>query len=144
MKKAALALFIMCVCSAFVFSSTIENTNEVKDDLQDKIALSRLGGTTRGAAAQNRMFGAQSVQVEPEVEAYISENVVSISVQNYRGSALVEIIGTRGGKQNFFEVYDMGFEVVSLAGMRAGEYTIRITLGTEVFEGTFKKGLYGR
>ncbi len=90
------------------------------------------------------MFGAQSVQVEPEVEAYISENVVSISVQNYRGSALVEIIGTRGGKQNFFEVYDMGFEVVSLAGMRAGEYTIRITLGTEVFEGTFKKGLYGR
>lgn len=144
MKKAALSLFIMCVCSAFVFSSTIDKTNDVKDELSDKIELGRLGGTTRGAGPQSRVFGAQSVQVEPVVEAYILENVVSISVQNYRGSALVEIIGSRGGKQNFFEVYDMGFEVVNLSGMRAGEYTIRITLGTEVFTGTFKKGAYGR
>jgi hypothetical protein len=54
-------------------------------------------------------------------------------VQNYRGSALVEITGSKGAKQTFFEVYDMGFDVVSLSGLPAGEYTIRITLGTEVF-----------
>lgn len=47
MKKTAMALFIMCMCSTFVFSSMIEDANEVKDDLQDRIALGREGGTTR-------------------------------------------------------------------------------------------------
>lgn len=140
MKKTVMTLLIMCVCSAFAFSKT----GEVKDDLEDRIALGREGGTTRGAAVQSRSFSIQSVQIEPVVEAYNSGNVVSISVQNYRGSALVEIIGSRGGKQSFFDVYDMGFEAISLSGMRAGEYTIRITLGTEVFTGTFTKGTYGR
>jgi hypothetical protein len=81
--------------------------------------------------------------VEPVVEAYNHGNVVTISVQNYRGSALVEIIGSRGAKQSFFEVYDMGFEAIPLNGIPAGEYTLRITLGTEVFIGTVNKGKNG-
>lgn len=112
-----------------------------QDEVQDRIELGRLGGTTR---AQSRAFSMQTLQAEPVVEAFISENTVSVSVQNYRGSALVEVIGSRGAKQAFIQVYDMGFDVISLAGMRAGEYTIRVTLGTEVFTGTFKKGMNGR
>ena len=112
-----------------------------QDPIQDRIELGREGGTTR---AQSRAFSMQTLQAEPVVEAFISENTVSVSVQNYRGSALVEVIGSRGAKQAFIQVYDMGFDVISLAGMRAGEYTIRVTLGTEVFTGTFKKGMNGR
>ena len=115
-----------------------------QDPIQDRIELGREGGTTRGAGVQSRTFSMQTLQAEPVVEAFISENTVSVSVQNYRGSALVEVVGSRGAKQAFIQVYDMGFDVISLAGMRAGEYTIRVTLGTEVFTGTFKKGMNGR
>jgi len=131
---------LIAVSSVFVFSSTVRN--EVKDDLEDYIALSREGGTTR-IASQSSMFSMQAVAVEPVVEAYHYRNVVTISVQNYRGSALVEIIGSKGAKQSFFEVYDMGFEAIPLNGIPAGEYTLRITLGTEVFTGTFNKGKNG-
>lgn len=138
MKKTVMMLFIMAMCSMFL------SVGYAQSELSDRISLGREGGTTRGVSAQSRTFSMQAMQVEPVVEAYVSENVVSVSVQNYRGSALVEIIGSRGSKQAFFQVYDMGFEVVNLSGMRAGEYTIRITLGTEVFTGTFKNGTYGR
>ena len=137
MKKAAVALFMM-MAGVLVFSVSAQSY------LEDKIELSREGGTTRGMGVQSRTFSVQTVQAEPVVEAFISENAVSVSVQNYRGSALVEVIGSRGAKQAFIQVYDMGFDVISLAGMRAGEYTIRVTLGTEVFVGTFNKGMNGR
>ncbi|WP_294066259.1 hypothetical protein [Proteiniphilum sp. UBA1028] len=139
MKRTFFSLLLIAVCSAFVFPANVNN--EVKDDLEDKIALSREGGTTRVAS---RMFSLQAVPVEPVVEAYNYRNVVAITVQNYRGSAWVEIVGNKGAKQSFFEVYDMGFDAISLGGLPAGEYTIRITLGTEVFTGTFNKGKYGK
>jgi hypothetical protein len=141
MKRTIFSFLLITVCSTLVFPSTIKNV--VKDDLSDRIALGREGGTTRIASA-DRMFSMQAVSVEPEVEAYNYRNVVTISVQNYRGSALVEIIGNKGAKQTFFEVYDMGFEAVNLNGLPAGEYTIRITLGSDVFTGTFNKGQHGR
>lgn len=134
MKKAAVVLFIMMMSVSLFFVSA-------QSQVEDRIELGREGGTTR---AQSRTFSMQTLQAEPVVEAFISENAVSVSVQNYRGSALVEVIGSRGAKQAFIQVYDMGFDVISLAGMRAGEYTIRVTLGTEVFTGTFKKGMNGR
>lgn len=139
MKRTFFSLLLIVVCSAFVFPSNVNN--EVNDDLEDKIELSREGGTTRVAS---RMFSLQAVPVEPVVEAYNYRNVVAITVQNYRGSAWVEIVGNKGAKQSFFEVYDMGFDAISLGGLPAGEYTIRITLGTEVFTGTFNKGKYGK
>ncbi|MDD2938865.1 MAG: hypothetical protein PHS25_11320 [Proteiniphilum sp.] len=141
MKRTIFSLLLISLCSTFIYASTVRN--EVKDDLEDKIELSRDGGTTR-VASTSRMFSMQAVTVEPVVEAYNYRNVVTIMVQNYRGSALVEIIGRRGAKQSFFEVYDMGFEAIPLNGLPAGEYTIRITLGSEVFTGTFNKGRYGR
>jgi len=134
MKRTFFSLLLITVCSTLVFPSN--NKNEVKDDIEDRIALGREGGTTRIA---DRMFSMQAVTVEPEVEAYNYRNVVTISVQNYRGGAWVEITGSKGAKQSYFEVYDMGFEAVSLNGLPAGEYTIRITLDSDVFTGTFKK-----
>jgi len=140
MKKTIFTLLLTALCSTLIYASTVRN--EVKDDIQDKIELSRDGGTTR-IASTSSMFTMQAVAVEPVVEAYNYRNVVTISVQNYRGSALVEIIGSKGAKQSFFEVYDMGFEAIPLNGIPAGEYTLRITLGTEVFTGTFNKGKNG-
>jgi len=142
MKRTIFSLLLIAMSSAFVFSST--GRNEVKDDIQDRIELGREGGTTRIASA-SRMFSIQSVAAEPVVEAFNYRNVITISVQNYRGTALVEIIGKRGAKQSFFEVYDMGFEAIPLNGIPAGEYTLRITLGNgnEVFTGTFNKGKNG-
>ena len=141
MKKKIFSLLLIAACSTFVFSSNIENA--IFDDYEDHIALSREGGTTRIASTYS-LFSMQTVAAEPEVEAFNNHNVVTINVQNYRGSALVEITGSKGAKQTFFEVYDMGFEVVRLSGLPAGEYTIRITLGSAVFTGTFNKGQHGR
>lgn len=136
MKKTMWVFFFMTMCSAFLFSVSAQS------QLADRINLSREGGTTRGASAMNQSYGVQAAT--PIVEAYNSEQVISISVQNYRGGAWVEIIGPREVKQSYIEVYDMGFDVVNLSGLRAGQYTIRITLGTEVYTGTFRKGAYGR
>lgn len=137
MKKTVLTLFV-------IVASMMAAPVTAQDILEDIIELSREGGTTRGNGLKRQMFSMQTIQATPIVEAYASNNVITISVQNYRGSAFVEIIGSKGAKQSFFQVYDMGFEAVSLSGLPAGEYTIRITLGTEVFTGNIKKGKYGR
>ena len=140
MKRSIFSLLLIAASAAlpFPFSALAQ------DPVEDKIELSREGGTTRIASTTYSLYSLQTVAVVPEVEAYNYRNVVAIYVQNYRGSALVEITGSKGAKQTFFEVYDMGFDVVSLSGLPAGEYTIRITLGTEVFSGTFNKGKNGR
>jgi len=99
MKRTIFSLLLIAMSSAFVFSST--GRNEVKDDIQDRIELGREGGTTRIASA-SRMFSIQSVAAEPVVEAFNYRNVITISVQNYRGTALVEIIGKKRSKTELF------------------------------------------
>lgn len=141
MKKTGLVLFLITICAALVFPATIVNTNKVQDDWEDHVALSREGGTTRVARTQSIQSFATAT--EPTVEAQMGKNVIAISVQNYRGPAIVEIFGAKGAKQSFFEVYDMGFEVISLSGLGASEYTIRLTLGDMVYTGTIYKGKYG-
>lgn len=134
MKKSMLVLFMTISC-AFLFSVAA-------DQLSDKIELGRLGGTTRMASAT--VNNASGVQFAPVVEAFNAQNVISLSIQNYRGGAWVEVIGPREVRQSYIEVYDMGFGVVNLAGLRAGEYTLRITVGSEVYTGTFRIASYGR
>ena len=136
MKKTMGVFLLITMCSAFLFSVSAQS------QLADRIALGREGGTTRGANAMSSTLGVQPA--EPVVEAFNSQSVISISVQNYRGGAWVEIIGPREVRQSYIEVYDMGFGVVNLSGLRAGQYTLRVTLGSEVYTGTFKKGSYGR
>lgn len=143
MKKVSV-LILMIVCSLLVIPANLNNesSNETQDDWADIIELSRLGGTTR--IARQGMFSIQSIAVEPIVEASSSKNELQVSVQNYRGPVWVEIYGAKGAKHSNFEVFDMGFEVVSLSGLGAGEYNVRITVGSNVFTGKFKKGQYGK
>lgn len=142
MRKTLMTLLIIAVSGAFLFPTTAH----AQDPVQDKIELSREGGTTRIAGNDRMMgmFGLQSTPVAAEVEVFSSNNMVQISVQNYRGPVWVEIQGMRGAKHSSFETFDMGFNAISLSGLGAGEYKIRVTLGTEVFTGTLYKGQYGK
>ena len=142
MKKAGLLLLLSVVCSALVISANLSNSGKVQDDLQDKIELAKEGGTTR--VASRSVFSLQSIEVEPVVEAYNYNNSIHISVQNYRGPVWVEIYSGRGAKHANFDVYDMGFDVISLSGITAGEYNIRITVGSNVYSGIINKGGNGK
>ena len=147
MKKVS-ALILMIVCSLLVIPANINNEshNRAQDDWQDRVELSRQGGTTR--VARQSTFSIQSMvaqQVaEPIVEAHLSNNELQVLVQNYSGLVWVEVYGSRGAKQASFQIYDTGFEVIELSGLGAGEYNVRITVGSDVFTGKFKKGQYGK
>lgn len=135
--KRSMAFLFMTVCSLFLFSISA-------DQLSDKIELGRLGGTTRMTdAASNSAYAVQLAEPIVEVEIHSSQNVITLSVQNYRGGVWVEIIGSRGTKQSYIEIYDMGFGVVNLSSLREGEYTLRVTVGSEVYTGTFNVTSYG-
>ena len=144
MKKVGV-LFLMIVCSLLVLPANINNksNNSSQDDWEDKMELTRQGGTTRIAGKQD-MIGIQSMTAQPMVEAYSSKNELQLSVQNYNGPVWVEIYGARGAKQASFQVYGNGFDVISLSSLGAGEYNVRITLGSIVFTGKLKKGQYGK
>ncbi|MCK9501180.1 MAG: hypothetical protein M0Q52_04985 [Lascolabacillus sp.] len=142
MKKTGFVLFLMTVCIALAFPSNIQNENRVQDDWEDICELSREGGTTRIA---RQSFGVQSFMatVEPAVVVYSGKNEVTVTVENYTGPVFVEIYGGKGAKTSFFDVFDNGVGIVSLSGLGADEYNIRITLGDITYKGTFNKGKYG-
>ena len=142
MKKTGFVLFLMTVCIALAFPSNIQNENRVQDDWEDIVDISREGGTTRIA---RQSFGVQSFMatVEPAVVVYSGKNEVTVTVENYTGPVFVEIYGSQGAKTSFFDVFDNGVGIVSLSGLGADEYNIRITLGDITYKGTFNKGKYG-
>lgn len=145
MKRTVFSLLLITLCSSFAFSSNARN--EIKDDLEDKIALSRDGGTTR-ITNNGRMSTLQSEIVETDVEAYKDNNFIIIYVRNYIGSVSVEIEGRKASKKCFFDVFDYNigneFVVQLNNGISAGTYTIQISLDNgEVFTGTFTKGKNG-
>lgn len=142
MKKTGFVLFLMTVCIALVFPSTIKNANEVQDNWEDIVELSREGGTTR-IARQSFSIQSFAVEVEPIVEAYMGKNAVTVSVQNYNGPVFVEIYGSKGATSSFLDVFNNGVGVVSLSGLGADEYRVRITLGDITYTGTIYKGKYG-
>jgi hypothetical protein len=137
MKKLMFVLLLMIVGSALLFQVSAQ------DPVEDRIELGREGGTTR-VASVNSIMSISPISIDPVmVEAFSSRNVVTVSVENYRGGAWIEITGEGGARHSYFEVFDMGFEVIHLSGLRAGKYTIRITLDSGVYSGTFNKGKYG-
>jgi len=120
------------ICSTLFFSSfAVSETNKVNDEL-DKIALSRSGGTTRGVT---------DVEVAATTDG---KTTVAISVTDFTGTAVVQIIGGRTSAQYYFDVNEMGYEVINIGTLRAATYTIRIILDSEVYEGTFVKEAVGR
>ncbi|MPM37585.1 hypothetical protein SDC9_84203 [bioreactor metagenome] len=63
---------------------------------------------------------------------------------DFTGTAVVQIIGGRTSAQYYFDVNEMGYEVINIGTLRAATYTIRIILDNEVYEGTFTKEAVGR
>jgi hypothetical protein len=115
------------VCSTLFFSSfAVTETNKVNDQ-SEHIGLSRIGGTTRGVTG---------VEVAATTDG---KTTVAISVTDFTGTAVVQIIGGRTSAQYYFDVNEMGYEVINIGTLREATYTIRIILDNEVFEGTFVK-----
>ncbi len=120
------------VCSTLFFSSFTVTENNKVNDQQDKIVLSKIGGTTRGVTG---------VEVAATTDG---KTTVAISVVDFTGTAVVQIIGGRTSAQYYFDVNEMGYEVINIGTLRAATYTIRIILDNEVYEGTFTKEAVGR
>jgi hypothetical protein len=115
------------ICSTLFFSSfAVTETNKVNDQ-SEHIGLSRIGGTTRGVTG---------VEVTATTDG---KTAVAISVTDFTGTAVVQIIGGRTSAQYSFYVNEMGYEVINIGTLREATYTIRIILDNEVFEGTFVK-----
>jgi hypothetical protein len=115
------------ICSTLFFSSfAVTETNKVNDQ-SEHIGLSRIGGTTRGVTG---------VEVAATTDG---KTTVAISVTDFTGTAVVQIIGGRTSAQYSFYVNEMGYEVINIGTLREATYTIRIILDNEVFEGTFVK-----
>ncbi|MDO5524377.1 MAG: DUF3244 domain-containing protein [Bacteroidia bacterium] len=125
MKRKIALVFISLCCVALLSSFVILNLNEVNNQ-RDRIALSRSNGVTTRSAT------------DIEIEASTDHKTnVSVSVMNFTGTAVVQIVGGRTSAQYYFDVNEMGYEVISIGTMRAGTYNLRITVGTETYEGSF-------
>src|SRR5690606_5162131 len=122
MKKLLFVSFLLLTCQGFFFQA------EAQDYLEDKIELSREGGTTRAVPTNSAtMMTSSTLMSAPStVDAYVMDDVVSVAVQNFRGGAWIEVVGAGGSRQSFFQVFDMGFEVINISGLKKGNYTIRV------------------
>lgn len=136
MKKLLFASFLFLLCQGLFFQA------KAQDPVEDKIELSRQGGTTRAVPTNSAtMMTSSTLMSAPStVDAYVMGDVVSVAVQNFRGGAWIEIIGAGGSRQSFFQVFDMGFEVINISGLKKGNYTIRVIQDdATIFTGKFKK-----
>lgn len=136
MKKLLFVSFLLLTCQGFFFQA------EAQDYLEDKIELSREGGTTRAVPTNSAtmMTSSTLMSAPSSVDAYVMDDVVSVAVQNFRGGAWIEVVGAGGSRQSFFQVFDMGFEVINISGLKKGNYTIRVIQDdATVFTGKFKK-----
>lgn len=137
-RKSIIVIALFC-CIFILNISAAVKPDKIKD-AADEIELSRDGGTTRSpeTVMGMRSFSIQAAPVIVNAES--NGDIVSINVQNYRGGVWVEIVGHKGeAVQTYFDVYDMGFGVVNISSMKSGKYSIRIMLGSDVFNGQFKK-----
>lgn len=134
MKKLLFVSFLVLTCQGLFFHA------QAQDPVEDKIELSREGGTTR-AVGNDLLRSTMSINsVSSTAEAYVMDDVVSVAVQNFRGGAWIEVVGAGGSRQSFFQVFDMGFEVINISGLKKGNYTIRVIQDdATIFTGKFKK-----
>lgn len=130
MKK-NLFLLVSFLFVSLVFSSfEVDDAKKINSEA-DRISVKRIGGTTRSADAVL-------------VEAFADRNTLTVSIENYTGNAVVQVTGGRSSRQYTFEVYEAGAEIFDISSLRSGTYTVRITLNSGVYEGSFEKALYGR
>ncbi len=132
MMKRNVFLMGVLLCGALLFSAfTVEKVEDVKLDYQDKIELSRQGGTTRS--------GSPII-----VEAENTREELTLHIQNYTGAATVEISGGRTFRRVNFDVQGEAVEVINIATLRAGTYTLRVILDSETYVGILTQRQYGR
>ena len=130
--KTKLGFTLILICNVFLFSSFIINDTNKVNNQQDEIILSKSGGTTRSS-------------IDFEVNSSTDHKTnITVSVMNFTGTAVVQIVGGRTSAQYYFNVNEMGYEVISIGTLRAGTYTIHILVGDVVYEGTFVKETVGR
>ena len=130
MKKNLFLLVSFFLASLLFSSFEVNDTKKINDE-QDEIAFKRIGGTTRSTDAVL-------------VEGFADRYSLTVSVENYTGNVLVQVIGGRSNRLYNFDVYEVGAEIFSISTLRSGTYTVRITLDSGVYEGTFYKATYGR
>lgn len=134
MKKRSfilIAFFSFLICAPMFAAEKPKEKPAPRPRTNEKIAVSRLGGTTRSTSY--------------EVDAYFqNNNLVSIDINNFMGSAKVTIFTGRGSIQRIFDINNFETMEIDLSSYRAGTYTIRIVLDGETYGGTFTKNLYGR
>lgn len=129
-RKVFLGLIMFCgfmLLSSFALLETRKaNTNQ-----QDKILLSRQGGTTRSA----------DIVIDGSTDGRTN---VTVTVENFTGTAIVQIVGGRTSAQYYFVVNESGYEVIDISGLRAATYTLRVIVGDAVYEGKLVKAPFGR
>ena len=134
MKKLLFVSFLLLACQGLLFQT------QAQDYLEDKIELSREGGTTRAVPTNPLQRTASVTTTTSTIDAYVTGDVVSVAVQNFRGGAWIEVVGEGGSRQSFFQVFDMGFEVLNLSGLKNGKYTIRVIQDdATIYSGKFMK-----
>lgn len=132
-QKRNLVLFFMSLFFLLPTVSFAQTSDRVaKEKRKDEIKLAQLKKSTRSAS-------------EIEVEAFTDgKTELEVMVTGFNGVAVVQLISGRTSSRGFIDVYEMGAEVFSIGTFRPGTYLLRITVGDEIFEGTFDKVTVGR
>lgn len=73
------------------------------------------------------------------ITAFTNDYTVTVSIENYEGMVTSEVVGTGGATQQSPQVTGSGQLVLDISSFNAGVYTLRITLGSTVYEGFFEK-----
>ncbi|MDO5665418.1 MAG: hypothetical protein Q4G63_09200 [Bacteroidia bacterium] len=133
MKKNIFVVLTIMLLAVSLFSSfEVLSTNTINNRQRDKIVLQKIGGTTRSTS---------DIIIDTSTDTRTN---VTVSVMDFSGTAIVQIIGGRTSAQYYFDINEMGYEIINISTLRAGTYTIRVILNNEVYEGTFVKVLVGR
>ena len=131
--------FVLILISSMCLFNAIA-VEKPTDSESDKIFfMQQPGGTTRIASTMSLRAA-----VQPTVVGECKGDIVTLDIQNYVGEVMVEIIGEQGDvAQAYFNVYDMGFNVVNISSLRPGKYIINVITKSNVFVGEFIKKGYG-
>lgn len=132
-KKSSIILVVMSLFLLFPAVSFAQTSDRVaKEKMSNEIRLVQQKKSTRSSS-------------DVVVEAFTDgKSDLEVTITGFNGTAVVQIITGRGSSQGYMDVYEMGYEVFNIGTFRAGTYTLCITVGDEVFEGTFEKVSVGR
>lgn len=131
-KKSSIILIVMSLFLLLPAVGFAQSDRVAKEKMSDEIRLVQQKKSTRSSS-------------DVVVEAFTDgKSDLEVMITGFNGTAVVQIISGRASSQGYMDVYEMGYEVFNIGTLRAGTYTLCITVGDEVFEGTFEKVNVGR